>query len=167
MSNFKKIFILAGALVVLMNAPAFAQFFEFQNPLVGEVAPEFKLKTVSGQELSLTGYRAGQSAIIFFWATWCPHCREQIKNLHAQKEALMQKGIKLILVDLQESPQQVNAYLKKGKLDFDVWLDADQTVSEDYALVGVPTFYFVGSDGKIKAVEHEIPSNYEQILASK
>ena len=162
-----KIIALVSAFVLLAASPSRAQFFVFQNPLVGEAAPEFKLKNVGGQAMSLTDFRAGQSTIIFFWATWCPHCREQLKTLKAQKEALTQKGIKILMVDIQESPQQVNGYLKKNKIDYEVLLDTDATVAEDYALVGVPTFFFVGADGIIKAVEHDIPSNYEAILAAK
>jgi peroxiredoxin len=163
----KALVVLCGS-ILLAATPAHAQFFRvFQNPLIGKQAPDFKLATLKSGEVSMTDFREGKSAIIFFWATWCPHCRTQLKELDKKKEELSRKGIKIILVDLQEPVRQVASYMEKNKLDLEVFLDKDQSVAEQYAIIGVPTFYFLNKDGIIRAIEHEIPSNYEEILASK
>jgi len=149
---------------MLLAAPAQAQFFVFENPLVGEKAPDFTVNTLNSGKLNMSKFRDGQSAIVFFWATWCPHCRNQLKELAKKKEELTQKGIKVILVDLQETAQQVKSYMDKNKIDYEVFFDEDQSLAEIYGIVGVPTFFFINKDGVIKAVEHEIPSNYEASL---
>jgi len=154
------------SLTGMLTFEAQAQFFMFQNPLIDEEAPNFSIPTLSGREQDLNTFRDGQKAIIFFWATWCPHCRKQLTELNDMKSELEDSEIKIVLIDLGESAKQVRSYMEKNKIDIEVFLDQEQLISEEYGIVGVPTFYFVNKDGIIKAVEHEIPSNYEEILNS-
>jgi len=163
----KLLILVAAILIVSFNPfPVLAQFpfFEMDNPLVGKKAPEFNLPTLSGQKISLTQYRAGKSAIIFFWATWCPNCHKRMKELNESAEQIKNKGIQVILVDIGENAEVVNSYVKRYKVPYDVFLDEGSKVAEDYNIIGVPTFFFVGSDGIIKAVEYFIPDDYEKIL---
>ena len=127
-------------------------------------APEFNLPTLSGQKMSLTQARAGKSAIIFFWATWCPNCHEKMKELSKTTAEIKDKGIQVILVDIGEDAKMVNSYVKRYKVPYDVLLDEESKVAEDYRIIGIPTFFFVDRNGVIKAIEHSIPDNYEQIL---
>lgn len=155
-------------LLVLMFSPsqAMGQFFAPVNPLINEKAPDFTLKTVNGEEGNLTKYRDGKSAIVFFWATWCPHCRTQLKDLNNRSAEFEQKGIKVILVDVEEDAKQVASHLKKNKIAMDVWLDAEAKTSDEYSLIGVPTFFFIDKEGTVRAVEHSLPANYEEILGN-
>ncbi|MDP8212289.1 MAG: TlpA disulfide reductase family protein [Candidatus Zapsychrus exili] len=150
--------------LILSSAFAQAQFQFFTNPLIGEQAPDFKLETLSGVSKTFSEYRDGKSTIIFFWATWCPHCRTQIKILSEQKQELKEKNIEIVLVDLGESKSQVKSYVEGNNIDYDVFLDTEGVLSEVYGIVGLPTFYFVNKNGIIKASEHGIPDNYESIL---
>ena len=147
---------------------AMGQFFMFDNPLVGEKAPDFTVKTTSGQEVNLTQVRDGQNALVFFWATWCPHCREQLRDLNGPHgEEIEKKGIKIILVDIGETADQVNSYIKKNRIRFDVLLDQEEKVSDLYNLVGVPTFFFIDKEGLVRLVEHSLPESYEKTFADK
>jgi cytochrome c biogenesis protein CcmG, thiol:disulfide interchange protein DsbE len=145
---------------------ASGQFFFFENPLLGEAAPDFTLNTLEQQGVNLTSYRASRPAIVFFWATWCPHCREQLKTLNEKNSELTQKGIRIILVDLGEPAGQVQAYMQKNNLKFDVFLDQESSVAEAYGVVGIPTFVLIDAKGVVKAVENGIPANYEGLLLS-
>ena len=147
---------------------AMGQLFMFENPLVGEQAPDFSLKMVSGEDLNFTKFRAGQNTVVFFWATWCPHCREQLEELTATKgKELEDKGIKILLVDIGESANEVRAHVNKHKIPFPVAIDEESTVAEQYKLVGVPTFFFVDKNGIVRGVEHSLPENYEEFFAEK
>jgi len=153
---------------IVQSAPVFGQFFFMQqNSLVGKPAPDFTLATVSGEKKNMTEFRNGDSAIIFFWATWCPHCREQLKSLNDRADELKEKGIKLILVDLGEGQNQVRSFIEKQKINFEVFLDEDSSLTNIYDLIGVPTFFLVDREGIVQAVEHDIRDDYEEILALK
>ena len=108
--------------------------------------------------------RSGQPAMIFFWATWCPHCRSQLTELTQQREDIEEKGIKVILVDVGEDAQKVKAYFNANNISLDTFLDQDGVVANDYKVIGVPTFFFVDTEGTVVAAEHSLISDYEEIL---
>lgn len=162
--RYVKWFVLAGV-IVWAASTAQAQLLMMKNPNIGKPVPEFKLKTLSGTETALSVYREGKRAIVFFWATWCPHCRAALKELNRDREAIMQKGIKLVMVDVGESAREVKAYTDKNKIGLEVFLDENEEVSGEYGIIGVPTFFFVGEDGVVKDVQHHMPDDYETIFS--
>ncbi len=158
------IFVLTGT---FYTANAAGQLFFFGDPLIGKKAPEFTLKTVGGEETTLTKYREGKNAFVFFWATWCPYCRAQLQTLNERKDEVDKEGIKVILVDIQETADDVEAYIKKYKVKYDSLLDQEGSVSEKYGVTGLPTFYLVTKDGIVKSVEHAVPEDLAAAFQSK
>lgn len=151
--------------VLGIGASVQAQLSEMESPLIGKPAPDFSLESVKNGKVSLTKLRDGKGAIVFFWATWCPHCRRQLGELNAQAAEIEKKGIKIILIDLGENAKQVSAYLGKQGINLDAVLDENSSLADEYGLVGVPTFYLIDKKGVVKAMEHVLPENYEQILS--
>ena len=141
-----------------------AQFWSFDDSLIGKKAPDFNLMTLKSQKQSLTQFRNGQGAIILFWATWCPHCRAAVKRLNQRADEFSQKGVKVALVDIGEDAQTVQAYSQKNRIGYEIFLDEDNSLSDQYGIVGVPTFYFVNKDGVVKNSGHELPENYEELV---
>jgi peroxiredoxin len=165
MKNFSKIVIIAiGVLMGGGISNAMGQYLSLGNPMIEKPAPDFTLKSLSGQEINFQAFRSGKPAIIFFWATWCPHCREQLDELSAKSSEFETKGIKVALVDIEESRETVRAYLERRGISFDVLLDDTSAVAQDYSILGVPTYYFINKDGIVKAIEHAIPDDIEKIL---
>ncbi|VAX35040.1 hypothetical protein MNBD_UNCLBAC01-250 [hydrothermal vent metagenome] len=165
MKNMIKVIIMMILIGVSFSpSPVMGQFFFMENQQVGKPAPDFTLKTLAGEELNFTQYRDGKKAIIFFWATWCPHCRTQIKELKKTYQSFTDKGIQLVLVDQGEKPAVVEAYMKKNKLDFTIFLDQETSLAEPYGLIGLPTLVFVDKEGIVLDVTHGIPEDYEKIF---
>jgi peroxiredoxin len=129
---------------------------------VNHTADDFTLDTTKSSHVNMTSYRAGKKAIIFFWATWCPHCREAIKDLNTRIDDLKTKGIVIILVDLGESKENVEAYLKKANVTLEVFLDTEESLANPYAIMGVPTLFFVNEEGMVKSVQHGIPNDLDE-----
>ena len=132
--------------------------------MTGKAAANFQLDTLTQTQVDMTEYRDGKKAIIFFWATWCPHCREQIKELNAQSQAILQKGIKILLVDIGEDTEEVKAHVERNRISLDVFLDKDSTVAENYRVIGVPTFFFVNEKGMIVNTSHSMPEDLEEVF---
>lgn len=141
-----------------------AQLFMFGNPLEGKQAPDFTLSTLSKASSPMSAYRANQPAIIFFWATWCPHCRTALEDLNSRAAAIQKEGIKIILVDVGEPKAQVEEYAAERKVTLDIFLDEDSSVSNSYSIVGVPTFFLINKEGIVKSVKHLLPEDYQKIL---
>ncbi|MDD3374563.1 MAG: TlpA disulfide reductase family protein [Candidatus Omnitrophica bacterium] len=165
MKTFGRIFIVCALIVFAFSfSNVSGQFFGLQNPLVGEPAPDFRLSTLSKDSVSFSEYRNGGRAIVFFWATWCPHCRTALRDLSLKKDMIEQKQIKIALVDVGESGAKVESYLRKNNINLDVFLDKDSSVAEAYAVSGVPSFYYVDSDGTVTAVNHGLPQDLESLF---
>ena len=148
-----------------LQLPAQAQFFLFENPLIGKEAPDFTLKMLNSGTVSMSKYRDGHKAIMFFWATWCPHCRVALADLNSRRSEFKKNGIKLIIIDINEEEEQVRSYTDRHNIAFDVFLDTKSSLSGPYMIVGVPTFVLVDNVGIVKSVEHSLPINYAVILS--
>lgn len=140
------------------------QLFQFGNPWIEKQAPEFRLPTTKGRTVSLTQFRNRQKAILFFWATWCPHCRTQLKELSTLAKEFENKGIKIVLIDTGEPKKLVQKYLDINDIPFETLLDLQAVVAMEYEVVGVPTFYFIDDKGTIKAVKHSLSKNFEELF---
>lgn len=152
------------ALLVFGLSKSGAQFFLFGSSLEGEAAPEFILSTLTKNSVSLTEYRDGKPAILFFWATWCPHCRGALKQLNQEYPNIESKGIKFVIIDVGETKRQVTAYVNRVGVGLEVFLDEESTVAEDYQIVGVPTYIFVDKNGIVTTVKHSLPQDYAELL---
>ena len=167
MKNILRALLIFGLLFAAFQpSRAMGQFFFMENEAIGKPAPDFTLPTVGGTATSFARFRGADKAIIFFWATWCPHCRRELGNLNQKKEELAQKGIKIALVDIGEDAAVVKQYLQKNKVEMMVFLDKDNAAAESYHLVGVPTFLFVDAQGIVRGLEYSLPENYEEILSA-
>jgi len=157
-----KVFILTAAFIVIIKSCS--PFLGVDNPLGGRLAPDFTLETINGHEVNMTQYRGGQPAMIFFWATWCPHCRNQLKELTYNRQAIEASGIKIILVDVGESLRKVSEYVNVNNISLDVFLDESAEIANNYEIVGVPTFFLINREGIIIDVKHILPDDYQKIL---
>ncbi|MFD2925666.1 TlpA family protein disulfide reductase [Halobacillus naozhouensis] len=132
---------------------------------VGEKAPNFTLKTLDGETLSLSDLR-GEKVMLNFWATWCPPCREEMPRM----ERFHQKygdEIKIVAVNAtgsESSIKKVKNYIQEGGYTFPVVLDKELKVNNDYQAIALPTTYFIGTDGVIQQPRKVGPMSYEYMV---
>lgn len=168
MKNLIRVILIGTCILAVSGVSgAMGQFLFFGNPLEGRAAPEFTLRTVGGSTLDFSQFRQGRPAIIFFWATWCPHCRDQLRELNASRAQLEGQGIRIALVDIEEGRGIVREYLDRHQIGYDVFLDETGDVAQRYAILGVPTYFLVDAQGIIRAAEHALPEDYMEILAGQ
>ncbi|MFG6417082.1 TlpA family protein disulfide reductase [Roseateles sp. DC23W] len=68
-----------GSTVLVASAGARAE--EADPPLLQQAAPETPLgQTLDGKTVRLSDF-AGKPVIVFFWASWCPYCRNELPVL--------------------------------------------------------------------------------------
>ncbi len=165
MKNLFKINVLFLAVLFAVNC--FAMAGMERKTLKGQPAPSFSLKDLNDNKVSSVDLFGKKPIILFFWATWCPHCVRAIRRLNEIAPSLESKGAKIITIDLSESKALVASYMKEHNYNLTVLLDKDQVLAEPYGIIGVPTFFLVGKDGKIKSEENSLPEDYEKILFSE
>jgi len=165
MKSLLKIIVLTAAFLIIIRSCS--PYLGVDNPLDGQLAPDFTLETTSGHEVSMTQYRDGQPAMIFFWATWCPHCRTQLLELTQNRQAIEASGISIILVDVGESLQKVSEYINVNNISFDIFIDESAETADAYKIKGVPTFFFINGEGIIVDVKNILPDDYQEILLGR
>jgi peroxiredoxin len=141
----------ASGTPLFTTLPAPARSYSAPAPVAGAPAPDFTLKTLDGEMVTLSQFR-GQPVLINFWATWCPPCRLEMPDLVKAYEAHQSEGFVLLGVNLtyQDSLPEVQAFVDEFGMTFPVLLDEDGHVTDDlYRLRGLPLSVFVNREGVI------------------
>ncbi|MDE2027843.1 MAG: TlpA family protein disulfide reductase [Candidatus Omnitrophica bacterium] len=132
-----------------------------RTPLVGHPAPDVVLPKTDGTSSAVLAGSKGRKTIVVFWATWCPHCHEDLSELNDDLDAIGQKGITPVLVDVGENKDQVRDYLAQQHIKLASFVDENSIVQDKYFLIGVPTLLFIDEKGIVRSVTHQLPSDYE------
>ncbi len=113
-------------------------------------APEFTLPNPEGAKISLRDFR-GQVVLLNFWATWCPPCTAEMPDLNAiQRDYGAAKGLVVVGINLEESPEVVTAFADQLRLTFPLLLDRRGDVTKRYAVRTLPASVVVDRDGMVR-----------------
>jgi len=145
----------AGLLAVLI----IAVLGSYQNT----PAQDTVLKDLKDQPVELASYK-GKPVILFFWTTWCPYCREELKGLNLLAGQLAREGIVVLGVNVNEPDYKVKNFFKGYQLNFRMLLDNGGLLADQYDLVGVPTYVLLDKQLRVVARPHSFPDNYKNLL---
>jgi peroxiredoxin len=85
---------------------------EMGSPQPGEAAPDLALPDLEGHEVSLASMR-GSWVVLHFTATWCPFCDSEVSHLGQLAEAFGARGVRTVIVDVEETAAAWHAYAKE------------------------------------------------------
>lgn len=155
----KKTFAAFFIMVLIFCATAHAQVS------VRSSAPDFKLKDASGSEVSLSDFRGKSAVLLLFWATWCPYCKDELQGMDSRDKELEKEGLKLLAVDVGESPNAVASFVSRRGLKFTVLMDKDMAVTDAYGVIGVPFFVLIDKEGTVRFANNYFPEKeYKELL---
>lgn len=122
---------------------------------VGQLAPDFRLKSHRGDEVSLSSYHGRKNVVLFFVRTYtCYSCREHVHHL-VRLYNEFQKYDAEVLVILNADQQAAIGYADITRAPFPVLSDPDHSIYEQYGLHKVMLLstrsgsVVVDKDGKI------------------
>lgn len=116
---------------------------------IGNIAPDFELRTLDGQTVKLSALR-GKPVLVNFWATWCPPCRAEMPYLQQVHEKWTTKGLVLLAIDLEEDTETIRKFMTELNLSMTVPLDTDGRVGKAYGITGIPETFLIDKDGIIR-----------------
>jgi peroxiredoxin len=131
-----------------------------------QAAPDFSLKSLSGENFRLSSYK-GKSVLLIFITTWCPSCRAEIPHYKTIYETYSKKGLEVAMIDIQESIGTVSRFASRHQFPFRILLDSKGDVSSAYDIVGVPAMILIDKDGKIASRQYELMDSLLESLVTK
>jgi peroxiredoxin len=147
-----------GALLVLTGS--------ITSSAAEKVAPDFTLKNLDGEEVTLSEALEGGPVVIDFWATWCKPCIRAFPELQQVLDKYENCGLRLFAVSIDgpKSTSRVGSLIKSKGNTFEVLLDPSQKVARKFHVSSVPRTVLVNTDGEIVyAVTGYRPTNHEAL----
>lgn len=128
--------------------------------LPGCPAPDFTLKDINEQQVTLSDYK-GFYVYITVWATWCVPCKSELAYLDLLQKVYKGKNIKFITVSIDELPQVQNwrEFLhKKNYSGTHLIADDSGLFNQNYMIISVPRFILINPEGEFISSDAPRPS---------
>ncbi len=127
------------------------------------LAQDIILDELNAKPVNLSGYK-GKPAILFFWTTWCPYCRQEIKTLNQMAPQLKKEGIAVFAVNVGELDYTVRRFINKNMIMLRVLLDKNSAAAYNYDVIGVPTYILLDKTGRVISHGNVFPADYKKLL---
>ncbi len=131
------------------------------SDLTGQAAPDFVLKSSSGDNLRLSEYR-GDVVMINFWATWCGPCRQEMPLLDDLYARYNRVGFNLLGVNIDDDARRAMQMIEELGVNFPVLFDDSKEVSKLYQVEAMPVTVLVDREGTVRHVHHGYKPGYEE-----
>ena len=85
----------------------------------GEKAPEFSVLDLNGGTQTL-GVSDGAATMVHFWASWCPHCRSDVKLMKELYARYDGKGLRMVMVSVDQDRSDLDTFIQKQDLPYPI-----------------------------------------------
>ena len=117
----------------------------YESPQKGEKAPEFTVKSLQGESISLVDFRDKEPVVVILFSTWHPFCQDALSVL--AELAKQDVPWAWLPVAVQEKRSVVVDFLSRGDYQFEVYLDEGGQVGEKFQVTTLPAYYFIDRNG--------------------
>lgn len=119
----------------------------------GVEAPDFTLKDIEGNEISLSDFR-GRTVVLVFWASWCPDCRAEVPELKEMFASAYPAKVAFVSVSFDKDLETLCNFVKENYLPgvqlFDPAGKKESEVGEAFGVKWIPSLYVIDPEGKVK-----------------
>jgi peroxiredoxin len=123
---------------------------------VGAPAPGFAERDLDGRTVRLDAYR-GKVVLLDFWSIHCGPCVAEAPKLAATYRRFKDRGFEVIGINEGDEVPELKAFIEKHQMP---WPQIRQAITEGlgnlYKVQGLPTYFLIGRDGKLVAMDAEI-----------
>jgi peroxiredoxin len=119
-------------------------------------APDFSIKDLEGNALSLASYK-GKVLVINFWATWCPPCRREIPDFIAAYKELKAEGLEILGLSVDEtSAPALLDWARKQGMNYPVALATPEIIRAYEPGDFIPATIIIDRKGQIRFRQSEM-----------
>ncbi len=129
----------------------------------------FAFPALDGRTVSNTDEKfRGKVVIVSISGSWCPNCHDEAPFLGELYKKYRSRGLEIVSLSFEEeaqlkNPVRLRAFMKKYGIEYTVLLpgepkDLNDRVPQGVNLSSFPTTFFLGRDGRVRAVHAGFPS---------
>ena len=116
---------------------------------LGKPAPDFTLKDIDGETVSLKDFR-GKVVLLDFWATWCGPCIGELPELKALYEKHKHNpDFTLISISSDVNDETVAKFVANNEMP---WIHIRETeeMQAKFSVIGIPHYRVIDKNGLIR-----------------
>ena len=118
-----------------------------------QMAPDFTLTSINGEEITLSDYR-GKVVVINFWATWCGPCRYEIPMLIEFQELYGTDKLIVLGVAINSgSKEAVEKFADEFNITYPILYGSDEELGKLVYMYGnfasIPSTFIVNRKGEV------------------
>jgi cytochrome c biogenesis protein CcmG/thiol:disulfide interchange protein DsbE len=143
-----------------------------QGNVVGKEAPDFELETLDGKKVRLSEFR-GKAVALNFWATWCEPCKVEMPWMIEFQNKYRPEGLEVVGVAMEDTDKKdIEKFVKDMGVNYLILLGKESVGDQYGGILGLPTTFYIGRDGKIVEQQagliskSEIEDHVKKALAS-
>lgn len=132
---------------------------------VGSPAPDFELKNLAGDDVTLADYK-GDVVVVNFWATWCPPCRAEMPGIQAVYDTYKAQGLTVLAVNAQEDQDTIQSFVMETGFTFPILPDPYGQAIREYGVRSFPATFIIDREGRIDTIHQGqiTPEDLEAIV---
>ena len=137
-----------------------------EGPLVGDRAPDMRLKTLDKEEFQLSRWIGKKPFVMVFFATWCRGCKEEIPVIKSiyRRYAGDKLGLVAVNTNFNDSLERSLRYREDNELPYTIVFDKQGDAAKNYMVLGVPMILMVDRSGIIRYRSSRFPDNLDKAI---
>ena len=120
-----------------------------------DIAPEFKVKDINGNSISLADYK-GKYLLIDFWADWCKPCIAKFPDVKSLIKKYKDHDLKVLFVSFDKTKEDWRKSVENHNIE--MWdhtyigldnLKDSESISYKYDIQPIPAYILIDKNGEI------------------
>lgn len=119
---------------------------------VGDQAKLNNVTLFDGSKFDVESVK-GKVTLLYFWASWCPICRNEMPVIQKHYTTYRDRGFTVIAINFRDKIDNARKMLEQvAPIDYPVAVITDEYRSDYPKLWGTPTWYLIDRAGVIKKI---------------
>lgn len=143
MNNFQRLAVILCLSLILLACSGGSTDSEAEPVSVGGAYPKMGVAELD----TYLAENTGKPAMLLFWTTWCPSCKQEIPELEQLNKTYGDK-VNILAISLDEDVAALDAFFADKKIELPVYI-GDQAIARKFEVEAIPTLALIDKNGKL------------------